>query len=87
MRSRSSATRIRAMQGYVTSEPFAIEKQAHFKPAVFLLADHGFNSYSTLIETRRDLVAKSPIWCSASSMPRSSAGTIISTATASRPMR
>ncbi len=48
------------MQGYVTSEPYAIEKQAHFKPKVFLLADHGFNSYSTLIETRRDLVEKKP---------------------------
>jgi len=47
-----------AMQGYVTSEPFAIEKQAGFKPKVFLLADHGFNAYSTLIETRRDLVEK-----------------------------
>src|SRR5215467_2144662 len=49
-----------AMQGYVTSEPFAIEKQAGFKPKVFLLADEGFNGYSTLIETRRDLVAKKP---------------------------
>ncbi len=49
-----------AMEGYVTSEPYAIEKQAHFKPVVFLLADHGFNSYSTLIETRRDLVEKKP---------------------------
>jgi NitT/TauT family transport system substrate-binding protein len=49
-----------AMQGYVTSEPFAIEKQAGFKPKVFLLADYGFNSYSTLIETRRDLVARKP---------------------------
>jgi NitT/TauT family transport system substrate-binding protein len=49
-----------AMQGYVTSEPFAIESQAHFKPKVFLIADHGFNSYSTLIETRRDLVEKKP---------------------------
>ncbi len=49
-----------AMQGYVTSEPFAIEKQAGFKPKVFLLADHGFDAYSTLIETRRDLVAKRP---------------------------
>ena len=49
-----------AMQGYVTSEPFAVEQQAHFKPKVFLLADQGFNSYSTLIETRRDLVAKRP---------------------------
>jgi NitT/TauT family transport system substrate-binding protein len=49
-----------AMQGYVTSEPFAIEKQGGFKPAIFLLADQGFNSYSTLIETRRDLVERRP---------------------------
>jgi NitT/TauT family transport system substrate-binding protein len=49
-----------AMQGYVTSEPYAIEKQGHFTPKVFLLADQGFNAYSTLIETRRDLVAKQP---------------------------
>jgi NitT/TauT family transport system substrate-binding protein len=49
-----------AMQGYVTSEPFAIEKTAGFKPKVFLIADQGFNSYSTLIETRRDLVEKKP---------------------------
>jgi NitT/TauT family transport system substrate-binding protein len=49
-----------AMQGYVTSEPYAIEKQAHFKPKVFLIANQGFNSYSTLIETRRDLVEKRP---------------------------
>jgi NitT/TauT family transport system substrate-binding protein len=49
-----------AMQGYVTSEPFAIEMQGKFKPEIFLLADHGFNTYSTLIETRRDLVEKNP---------------------------
>src|SRR5262249_35132339 len=28
------------------------------KPKIFLLADQGFGSYSTLIETRRDLVEK-----------------------------
>jgi NitT/TauT family transport system substrate-binding protein len=49
-----------AMQGYVTSEPFAVERQGGFKPAVFLLADHGFDAYSTLIETRRDMVEKQP---------------------------
>jgi len=49
-----------AMQGYVTSEPYAIETQGHFTPKVFLLADYGFNAYSTLIETRRDLVEKQP---------------------------
>jgi NitT/TauT family transport system substrate-binding protein len=54
------ADRHSAMQGYVTSEPFAIEKSAKFKPGVILLADYGFNSYSTLIETRRDVVDKKP---------------------------
>ena len=49
-----------AMQGYVTSEPFAIETQAKFKPKIFLLADHGYDPYSTLIETRRELVEKKP---------------------------
>ena len=49
-----------AMQGYVTSEPYAIEQQGKFKPKIFLLADHGFNTYSTLIETRRNLVEGKP---------------------------
>ena len=49
-----------AMQGYVTSEPYAIAKAANFTPEVFLLADQGFSAYSTLIETRRDLVDKKP---------------------------
>ena len=49
-----------AMQGYVTSEPYAVEKAAGFKPGVILLADYGFNSYSTLIETRTELVDKKP---------------------------
>ena len=47
-----------AMQGYVTSEPYAVEKAAGFKPSVILLADQGFNAYSTLIEARRDTVEK-----------------------------
>ncbi|MBI4273220.1 MAG: ABC transporter substrate-binding protein [Rhizobiales bacterium] len=49
-----------AMQGYVTSEPYAIEKQGGFKPTIFLIADQGFDAYSTLIETRRDLVERRP---------------------------
>jgi NitT/TauT family transport system substrate-binding protein len=49
-----------AMQGYVTSEPYAIEKQTRMKPKVFLIADYGFNTYSTLIETRRELVERKP---------------------------
>jgi len=54
------ADRKSAMQGYVTSEPFAIEKEGKFKPKIFLLADQGFSAYSTLIETRRALVEKKP---------------------------
>src|SRR5665811_668721 len=49
-----------AMQGYVTSEPYAVEKAAKFKPGIILLADYGFNSYSTLIETRRAITDKTP---------------------------
>jgi NitT/TauT family transport system substrate-binding protein len=49
-----------AMQGYVTSEPYAVEKTAGFKPGIILLADYGFNTYSTLIETRADLIDKKP---------------------------
>jgi NitT/TauT family transport system substrate-binding protein len=47
-------------QGYVTAEPFEIEKQGHFKPNVFLLNDYGYDTYSTLIVTRRDIVEKNP---------------------------
>ena len=54
------ATPQSAMQGYVTSEPFAVERAAGFKPGVILLADYGFNTYSTLIETRRDLIEQKP---------------------------
>ena len=31
-----------------------------FKPGIVLLADYGFNSYSTLIETRREITDKKP---------------------------
>jgi NitT/TauT family transport system substrate-binding protein len=49
-----------AMQGYVTAEPYEIEKQGGFKPKIFLFADAGFASYSTLIEARRETVEKKP---------------------------
>ena len=54
------ADKLSAMQGYVTSEPYQVEKQGHFTPKVFLLADHGFNTYSTLIETRIALAQDKP---------------------------
>ncbi|MGP9820308.1 ABC transporter substrate-binding protein [Salinarimonas sp. NSM] len=47
-------------QGYLTSEPLAVEREAGFTPNVFLLADFGFDTYSTTIETRRELVEQEP---------------------------
>jgi NitT/TauT family transport system substrate-binding protein len=47
-------------EGYVTSEPFEVERKGGFKPNVFLLADHGYSSYATTIVTRREIVEKNP---------------------------
>ena len=49
-----------AQQGYLTSEPYEVEKQGKFKPKVFLLADNGYDPYSTTIEAKQDYVAKNP---------------------------
>ncbi len=45
-------------QGYVTSEPYSVEKEGHFKPNIFLFADHGYDTYATTIETRADIIAQ-----------------------------
>jgi NitT/TauT family transport system substrate-binding protein len=47
-------------QGYVTAEPFEIERQGHFRPNVFLLSDYGYDTYATLIVTRTEVVEKNP---------------------------
>src|SRR3954447_5452298 len=49
-----------AMQGYVTSEPYAVQKAAGFNPNVILLADYGWSAYSTLIEARTETIDKKP---------------------------
>ena len=49
-----------AQQGYSISEPISIKAQAGFDPVVHLLADNGFSTYSTIIETRADLVKNKP---------------------------
>ena len=49
-----------AQQGYSVAEPVYIENQGKFKPVVHLLADHGFSTYSTLIEARTDTVRNNP---------------------------
>ncbi len=47
-------------QGYLTAEPYEIERQGGFKPNVFLLDDYGYDTYSTLIVTRREIVETTP---------------------------
>ncbi len=47
-------------QGYLSSEPFAIEKEAKFKPNVFLLSDHGWPPYSTTIVCMEKTVRERP---------------------------
>lgn len=47
-------------QGYAVEEPIAIEAQGGFKPQTWLLADHGYSTYSTTIEARTETVQKNP---------------------------
>jgi NitT/TauT family transport system substrate-binding protein len=47
-------------QGYSISEPINVKRQAGFDPVVHLLADQGFSTYSTTIETRTQLVRDKP---------------------------
>jgi NitT/TauT family transport system substrate-binding protein len=49
-----------AQQGYATSEPYTIEKEAKLKPKVFLLADNGYPSYATMILVPQTLIDRNP---------------------------
>ena len=54
------ADKRKGMQGYLSSEPFAVEKEAGFKPNVFLIADAGYSTYATTIETMAATIADKP---------------------------
>lgn len=47
-------------QGYVTSEPYAVERAGGFVPDIYLIADHGFSTYATTVETMADTIANRP---------------------------
>ncbi|OXE36494.1 MAG: nitrate ABC transporter substrate-binding protein [Phenylobacterium zucineum] len=49
-----------AQQGYVTSEPYTLEKEAQLKAKVFLLADNGYPSYATMILFPQSRIDKNP---------------------------
>jgi len=47
-------------EGYLTSEPYTIQKSAGFAPKVFLLADQGYPSYAAMVLAPTTLIAKDP---------------------------
>ena len=47
-------------EGYLTSEPYTIEKASGQKPAVFLLADEGYPGYAAMVLARNNLIASNP---------------------------
>lgn len=47
-------------QGYITSEPYQIEKEGGIKPQLFLLADEAYPSYANLILASETIIAGDP---------------------------
>ncbi len=47
-------------QGFISSEPFQIERQSGEKPLVHLLADNGYANYSNLVLATRKMVTEKP---------------------------
>lgn len=47
-------------EGYLTSEPYTIEKEGHERPAVFLLADEGYPSYAAMALAPDSLIRSNP---------------------------
>lgn len=49
-----------AMQGYLSSEPYYVAKEGGFEPDVWLIADAGYSTYSTIIEAMAPTVNDKP---------------------------
>jgi NitT/TauT family transport system substrate-binding protein len=47
-----------SQQGFLSSEPYAIEKESGIKPVVHLIADTGFDNYNTTFTTSRKLITE-----------------------------
>ncbi len=54
------ADKAAVQEGYVSSEPYTVEKQAGFKPEVFLLADNGYPGYAGMVLAPDALIASNP---------------------------
>lgn len=49
-----------AQQGYLSSEPYAIAQETGWAPDVYLIADAGYDAYSTTIQTKLEVVEERP---------------------------
>jgi len=47
-------------EGYLSSEPYTIEREGHFKPQVFLLSDYGYPGYAAFILATDQMIADHP---------------------------
>ncbi len=47
-------------EGYLSSEPYTVEKQAGFKPQIFLLADYGYPGYANMVMVPQKWIDKNP---------------------------
>lgn len=54
------ADKRKGMQGFLSSEPYAIEKEAGFTPNVFLIADAGYSTYATTVEVMQPFLDANP---------------------------
>jgi NitT/TauT family transport system substrate-binding protein len=49
-----------AQQGYVTYDPYAVEKQMHIKPKFFLLSDYGWPAYANTVVCSEKTIKERP---------------------------
>ena len=47
-------------EGYLSSEPYTIEKEGHFTPQVFLLADYGYPGYANMVLVPQKWIDEKP---------------------------
>lgn len=47
-------------EGYLSSEPYTIEKEGKFKPQVFLLSDYGYPGYAAFVMTTGEMIDEHP---------------------------
>jgi NitT/TauT family transport system substrate-binding protein len=54
------ADKRKGMQGYLSSEPYLVAKEGGFEPNVFLIADAGYSTHATTIETMAATIENKP---------------------------